>query len=86
MPTESKLLIEENQDEYIVRLGKNTLFKIKKGDRLSIRVAIISLVNCGLVKKVDLARAFHLHRDTISNYLKLYKSIFDSYGEKKDVY
>jgi transposase len=50
-------------------------FKIRKNDRLALKVAIISMVNSGLAKQVDLAKAFHLHRDSISKYLKAYRQL-----------
>lgn len=68
-----QLSIKELQEIYIVSLGEKTLFTIKKNDHFAIKMGIISMVNTGLFKQVDLAKSFHLHRDTIANYLKAYE-------------
>lgn len=69
----SQLSIKETQDFYSVCLCQKRILKIDRGDRLSLKVAIITMINSGLAKQVELAKAFHLSRETISNYLKTYE-------------
>lgn len=68
-----KLNIEETSTLYTVSLENRVLFQISKKDRLSLKVAIVAMVNTGLAKQVELAKCFHLRRETIANYVKAYK-------------
>lgn len=71
----SKVRIEETSEQYSVFLDENEeqLFEIQKEDRLSLKMAIVSMVNSGLATQVELAKIFHLRRETIANYVKAYK-------------
>lgn len=70
-----QLTIEETSDLYRVSLETKLLFEIKKDDRLSLKVAIISMINTGLARQVELAKSFYLRRETIANYVKAYKKL-----------
>jgi transposase-like protein len=54
-------------------LGEEAHVKVKKEDPLSLKVAMVALVNGGLAKQSELARAFNIRRQTIWNYLQTYR-------------
>jgi len=46
---------------------------VKKEDKLALKIAIVTIIEGGLAKQVELAKALGIRRQTISKYLGFYR-------------
>lgn len=69
----NKVSLEESSDSYTFYLAEKAYISVNKKDKLSLKTTIVSLVNGGIAKQVELARALGLSKQAISNYLKSYR-------------
>ena len=67
------LSIEETEDSYTFFLGEKAHLTVKKADKMSLKLAIVSIVNGRLARQVELSRILGISRQSISNYMKRYR-------------